>query len=265
MILKNQNRDRFLDIQKISFEMDTGIGSKARIGMIVLASDHIIENEFREIIRIPGVALYQSRIPNSPLISSDSLKAMEDNISKQAMVILPEIKLDVLGYCCTSASVVIGENTVIKTMSDSRPEAKPTTPITAALAAFEALQIKKIGILTPYSNNINVLIRKYIQGQGYQVPAFGSFNEPNDNHVAKISPKSIRNAVIEIGSRDEVEGVFISCTNLRFINEAEAIERRIGKPITSSNQAIIWHSLRLANIQEKIRGYGTLFQKQLRV
>lgn len=245
--------------------MDDGVGSKARIGMIILASDQIIENEFREIIRIPGVALYQSRIPNSPIISSKNLKAMEDNISKQAKVILPKVKLDVLGYCCTSASVVIGENKVIKTISDSRPEAKPTTPITAALAAFEALQIKKIGILTPYSNDINVLIRKYIQGQGYQVPSFGSFNEPNDNHVARITPKSIRNAVIEIGSRDEIEGVFISCTNLRFIDEAETIEQKIGKPITSSNQAIIWHSLRLANIQEKIGGYGALFQKQLRV
>jgi maleate isomerase len=40
----------------------------------------------------------------------------------------------------------------------------------------------------------------------------------------------------------------------------EEIEQELGKPVTSSNHAIIWHSLRLAGIDDKISGYGALYR-----
>ena len=43
----------------------------------------------------------------------------------------------------------------------------------------------------------------------------------------------------------------------------EDIEQELGKPVTSSNHAIIWHSLRLAGIEEEIAGYGALFRKAI--
>ncbi len=41
--------------------------------------------------------------------------------------------------------------------------------------------------------------------------------------------------------------------------ELADIETALGKPVTSSNHAMIWHSLRLANINDKIAGFGKLF------
>ena len=103
-------------------------------------------------------------------------------------------------------------------------------------------------------------MRDYIQKNGFEVPVFGSFNEEDDNRAARINATSIRQAVLEIGQRDEVDGVFLSCTSLRLTDVVEEIEQELGKPVTSSNHAIIWHSLRLAGIDDEISGYGALYR-----
>ena len=227
---------------------------------MVLASDHTVEHEFRQVVNIPGVAIYQSRIPNSPTITPESLRAMEPHITDRADVILPGVPLDVVAYGCTSASMIIGEERVFELIHAARPEAKATTPITAAFAAFRATRCERIGVLTPYSDEVNQSIRRYIESSGFEVPVFGSFNQENDNTVARISANSMRDAVLEIGKHDNVDGVFVSCTSLRLAHCVSDIEKTLGKPVTSSNHALIWHSLRLAGIDDAIDGYGRLFQ-----
>ena len=253
----------FVNIREIPFEMDAGIGARARIGIIVLATDHTIESEFRQIVTMPGVAFYESRIPNSPTINPKTLQAMESHISDHAALILPGIPFDVMAYGCTSASMVIGEERIFEQIRAARPEAIPTTPITAAFAAFRALGLKRIGVLTPYRDDINRFMRDYIQDRGFDVPIFGSFNEDDDNRAARITTTSIRDAVLEIGRRDEIDGVFLSCTSLRLTNVVEEIEQELGKPVTSSNHAIIWHSLRLGKVNDDIDGYGALYHLAL--
>ena len=97
------------DILSMPCLLDEGIASRVRIGLVGLASDHTVEYEFRQVVTMPGVAVYQTRIPNSPDITTDSLRAMETDIANQAAVILPGVELDVLAYGCTSASIVLGE------------------------------------------------------------------------------------------------------------------------------------------------------------
>ncbi len=240
--------------------LDEGIASRARIGLVVLASDHTVEYEFRQVVTMPGIAIYQTRIPNSPEITTDSLRAMENGIADQAAVILPGVELDVLAYGCTSASIVLGEDRVFELIKKGRPEAQPTTPVTAAFAAFRAFQSRRIGVVTPYSEDINRTVRQYFIDNGLQIPVFGSFNQTDDNRAARISTDSIRDAIMSVGSHTEVETVFLSCTSLRLTDSIDDIESQLGKPVTSSNHALIWHALRLAGVSETIDGYGSLYQ-----
>jgi maleate isomerase len=91
----------------------------------------------------------------------------------------------------------------------------------------------------------------------------GSFNHPDDNEVARISERSIEDALVELGSHDDVDGVFISCTSLRVCGIVERAEERLGKPVTSSNHALAWHALRLAGVDESLDGLGRLFRTPL--
>ncbi len=244
----------------IPFEVDGGLGEKASIGLIVLGSDQTIEHEFRNLTAIDGVALYESRIENSSTITPETLAQMEHRIPACADVILKGMSLDVVAYGCTSASMVIGEQRVFEIIKKVRPEAKSTTPITAAFAAFDAFNVKNLAVLTPYRQDVNDAVADYIENKGYTVAAFGSFNEEDDNRAARISTDSIKQAAIELGNRDDVDLVFVSCTNLRVASIVVEIEKITNKPVTSSNHAMAWHCLRLAGIDARYPEHGRLFE-----
>ena len=142
---------------------------------------------------------------------------MEKLIEDRTDVILPGLHLDVVAFGCTSASMVIGEEMVFTKIREKRPDAACTTPITAAFAAFDALDAKRIGVLTPYRQDINDFMRDYIVERGYEVPIFGSFNEGNDNIAARISAASIHRAITRVAGFADLDAVFISCTSLRLV------------------------------------------------
>ncbi|MDE0310061.1 MAG: hypothetical protein OXI60_09560 [Acidiferrobacterales bacterium] len=243
----------------IPFELDGGIAERAAIGVIVLGTDQTIEHEFREFLDIDGVAFYESRIRNSATITPETLADMEHRIPECTEVILKDVPLDVIAYGCTSASMVIGEERVFERIREKRPDVRCTTPITAAFAAFSALNAKNLAVLTPYREDVNDAVAAYIEDNGFNVVAFGSFNEEDDNKTARISTDSIRDAAIELGQIDDVDLVFVSCTNLRIAPVVNAIEQAIGKPATSSNHAMAWHCLRLAGVHDRLPQFGRLY------
>ena len=246
-------------IEHLPFETSQIIGSRARIGLVVLATDYTIEHEMRMLVNLPGVDIYHARIANSPNISPDSLRAMEPLITATAELILPGDTLDVLAYACTSASIVLGTSTVAKNLNAAKPEAKTTNPAFAAFEAFAALGAKRIAVLTPYSKNVNAMVRNSLEDVGFDVPVFGSFNEPHDPTVAAIDSQSLKTGIARITEGQDVDAIFISCTSVRIVADVAAIETELDIPVTSSNHALAWHCLRLAGIDDKQPELGRLF------
>jgi hypothetical protein len=161
--------DDMILIEHLPFETDGGIARRGRIGLIVLATDYTIEHEWRAIFgSVPGLALYQSRILSDNDVTPETLRAMEPRIAAAADLILPGSELDVVAYGCTSASMAIGEEKVFGHIRSVRPNALCTTPITAAFAAFRALGARRIGVLTPYRAEVNLIVADYIRARGFR-------------------------------------------------------------------------------------------------
>jgi maleate isomerase len=207
-----------------------------------------------------GVAFYTSRLMDSVTITPETLRQTEERLAEAAALILPGLALDVIAFTCTSAAIVNGEDRIFARIHERRPGVPCTTPITAGLAAMRALDLARIALLTPYVQEINEMMRAYIERRGIAVPVMGSFNNSNDNEVARISPASIRDAVYELARPADVDGVFVSCGSLRVVDMVEEIEQAIGKPVTSSNHALAWHSLRIAGYRDPVPGFGRLFR-----
>jgi maleate isomerase len=253
--------DGMVLIENLPFDTDEGIAQRARLGLIVLATDFTIEHEWRAIMTgLPGVALYQSRILNDAQITPETLRAMEPRIAAATDVILPGSPIDVMAYGCTSASMAIGEEKVFERIRSVRPDTKCTTPITAAFAAFRALKARRIGVLTPYRADVNRIVADYIRAHGFEVPVFGSFNEEDDPTVARITPRSVRRGISVLLETAAVDAVFVSCTAVRLAEAAYDIEQEAGVPITSSNHAMAWHALRLAGVDDAMPQWGRLFE-----
>jgi len=252
-----------VDRQNMSCELADEIGYRCRIGLIVLASDYTIEHEFRKMLDIPGVAVYESRIYNDAEINPETLAAMEGRIAESTRVILPGAHLDVVAYGCTSGAMVIGPENVHARIHEARPGIACTSPMEAAAAALRALGAKRVCLIAPYVDEINRSMRDYILGLGFQVPIMGSWNLPNDADVSRITSETTCKAAVELASGDDVDAVFVSCTSIRLAESVDALERIINKPVISSNSATAWHCLRLAGYQEEVAGFGQLFHTPL--
>lgn len=242
----------------LDFVTDDGIGTRATLGLIVLQADETIESEARRLVADDGVAIYHSRIVMPPEVTPQTLQTMEAELPKSAAM-LPDIDFDVIGYCCTSGSTIIGSDGVAAAVRSIHPEAKVTDPMAAAIAAFRTLQIGRLGFVTPYVADVSAAMRKLLERHGFEIAGFGSFAQGDDRVVARISPTSVLDAIETVNAMSACDGVLVACTNLRVAEIAKEAERRIGKPVVSSNLALLWHMLRLAGIEPYRPGYGTLF------
>lgn len=252
-----------VDLEGLPFETDRGIGSRAALGLLVLETDQTIEDEFRAIWPDQGVALYAARLHNSPQITPETLAEMEGLIAPTTKLLPFMVDLSVVAFACTSGAMVIGEGRVADLIRSIRPNAAVTDPVTASIAALRATGVRRVALLTPYLRTINLRLRDALLARGLEIPVMGSFNEADDDIVARITPKSLLDAIVKIGNSPACDGVFVSCTSLRVARIAEDAEALIGKPVTSSNHALAWHMLRLAGITDDIQGFGRLYRTQL--
>ena len=228
-----------------------------RVGVVTLSTDFTIEQDYRRICHNMPIDIFVNRIPfENPLTHENYLK-MADYLPKITEDILPGQKLDTVAYGCTSGTVAIGEEKITSQIHKSKPGAYVTTPITAALRAFEKLDIKKIAILTPYPKLVNQTIYDYLQDKQIEIDSFSGFNLEYDSDIAKVDPQHLISTIKNI-KHSNVDAVFVSCTALRIVEVLQEIENFIKKPVISSNQAIIWDSLRSVKIKSSINGFGKL-------
>jgi len=254
-----RNRSAPLDLGVLPSTLDSGLAARAAIGLVVLATDQTMEHEFRQLVRIPGVAFYESRVFNDNEITPETLRAIGPRIAPSLDLILPSLKLDVVGFGCTSATMTLGEEEVFAQIHRVRPGVACTTPVTAALAAFRALGARGIGLLTPYTPQINAGLVKYFNRRGIDIAAVATFDREDDREAARISVASIEAAAERLAGAPGVDVIFVSCTSLRVAEAVARIERRTGVAATSSNHAMAWHCLRLAGVEDVVEGAGRLF------
>ena len=253
----------FTDLGVLPCTLDQGIASRAAIGLLVLATDQTMEHEFRRLTTLPGVAIYQARLFNDADITPETLRAMRDRIAPATELILPSLHLDVVAFGCTSASMALGEAEVFRQIHRVRPGVACTTPVTAAFAAFKALGARRIGVLTPYSCEVNAVVRGYLDAHGAEVAAFATFDKRDDREAARITIDSIAAGIATLARATRLDAVFVSCTSLRLAEAVAAIETEVRIPVTSSDHALAWHCLRLAGVNDRIAGAGMLFGRDL--
>jgi len=138
-------------IIELAHKTDSGLGKRANLGIIVLSSDQTLEYEFRTLLNIEGVTLYHSRIPNEMEITKSSLAKMEADLPVAAALLPESFNFSAIGYGCTSGATIIGEDRVEKAIQRIHPETPCSNPLTACKAALRALGLKRIALLTPWT------------------------------------------------------------------------------------------------------------------
>lgn len=232
------------------------------VGLIVLETDELIEPELDRFFVNLGQRVYHTRIQSAPDVTPETLAKMADSMTANAEQLPKGCGIGAIGYGCTSGATVIGEDRVSSLIGEAHPGMPASNPMSALLAACNALGIERLGLLTPYVMSVSEALIARLNKAGIVVSGFLSYEQVEETTVARISPSSTRDALIQIG-QGECDAVFASCTNLRAWEVVSEVETAINKPMLCSNQVLAWHLLRLSGGTETPQGFGRLFQAGL--
>tara|TARA_B100001989_G_scaffold14130_1_gene8817 strand:- start:107 stop:850 length:744 start_codon:yes stop_codon:yes gene_type:complete len=233
--------------------------SNPRVGLIALATDFRIEKDFISIIKDQSIDFFVNRIHCYFPLTSENLKKMSNSITEISDDILPNEKLDCVVYGCTSGTIASGYSSIKKKINLAKPEAKVTTPSTAAINALKKLGLKKISIFTPYSKALNDEVVDYFKKENFEITTNSYFDISNDLDIGKVDENYLYETLCEM-DLGEAEALFISCTALPALSIIDKLEKKLNKIVLSSNQVLIWDTLQSIGKRDRIEGFGRLFK-----
>ena len=229
-----------------------------RIGLIALASDFMIEKDFLNIIKDKNIDFFVNRIKCYNPLTSENLIKMSEEVTDVTSDILPDEKIDCIVYGCTSGTIAAGHDSIEKKIKLAKPEAKVTTPSTAAITALKKLNIKKISIFTPYPKKLNNEVVDFFKNEKFEITSNSYFDIESDIDIGKVDPDYLYDVLINMDHKD-ADALFVSCTALPVLSIIDKLEKKLNKFVLSSNQALIWDTLEKIGKNNSINGFGKLF------
>ena len=229
-----------------------------RIGLIALASDFMIEKDFLNIIKDKNIDFFVNRIKCYNPLTSENLIKMSEEVTDVTSDILPDEKIDCVVYGCTSGTIAAGHDSIEKKIKLAKPEAKVTTPSTAAITALKKLNIKKISIFTPYPKKLNNEVVDFFKNEKFEITSNSYFDIDSDIDIGKVDPDYLYDVLINMDHKD-ADALFVSCTALPVLSIIDKLEKKLNKFVLSSNQALIWDTLEKIGKNNSINGFGKLF------
>ena len=245
----------------VSYDVDAD--RAPQIGLVVLQADETIERDMRRLIPA-SVEVLVTRVPSGPVVTLESLAAMEAELQSAASLLPEGAQMSVVGYGCTSGTAQIGTDRIAQAIKAGADTQQVTEPVSALIAACRHLGVRRLGILSPYIESVSNRLIEVLSKAGIEVCAFASFNESEEQRVVRITPGSIISAGQQLAASAEMDALFISCTNLRTLDVIAPIEADAGLPVLSSNQVLAWDLLRLANINAADTFAGELWERSHR-
>ena len=233
--------------------------SNPRIGLITLASDFTIEKDFIDVIKDKDIDLFVNRIECYNPLTSENLIKMSQKVTEVTKDILPDQKIDCVVYGCTSGTIAAGYNSIEKKIKLAKSEAKVTTPSSAAVKALKKLKIKKISVFTPYIKDLNNDVIDFFKKENFTITSNSYFDIKNDLDIGKVDPEYLFEVLSQMDLK-EADALFISCTALPAMSIIDKLEKKLNKFVLSSNQALIWDTIRSIGYNSSINGYGKLFK-----
>jgi maleate isomerase len=228
-----------------------------RVGLIILATDHTTEPDYRRMVASERIGVYVARVAYANPTTPENLRKMQPALTEAAALILPDEKLDAICYSCTSASVVIGDLEIEAAIQTAKPGVTVVTPPMAAMQGLRGLGAKTISVLTPYTIETSRPMAEYFVRHGFNIASFTCLGFDDDREMARIAPSTL----VELARQamhPDADALFVSCTALRSALAAVAIEEAIGRPVVTSNQATAWNCLRLCGDDSAHPEWGRL-------
>lgn len=248
-----------MQAQEVRWQHD-GAGTVARFGVLTPDFDPVPESEMWAMVP-RGISIHAARVARSGAPGASFVEPPHvDDAVDQLVELAPRAIL--LGYTSSSYALGAEADNRVRARLEQRAKGIPvifTCP--AAATALRNLAVRRISVVHPpwWSDQANDQGTVYWRAAGFDVlqctrmqPARSLTEVPAAEVFEFVTAHTPRAA----------EAVFIGGNGLRAVGAIRALEARLGKPVLSANQVVLWEALRAVGRAGSVTNYGSIFARR---
>ena len=182
-----------------------------------------------------------------------------DRLAAGARALAPHSPAAVV-WACTSGSFAFGwdgAHEQADRLADTAGVPASSTSL-AFVRAAQALGLRRVAVVATYPDDVARLFVAFLRRGGIEVTSMRSHDIVTAAEVGTLTGKRLLQ-VARDGDDPEAEALLFPDTALHTVAHVETLERRLGKPVLTANQASAWEGLRLSGRRTAGPGLGVLF------
>ena len=169
------------------------------------------------------------------------------------------VELVILAQTSASLFAEDYDEVTVKRMSEGA-KAPSLTSAQAVGRAVRALGLKRIALVSPYSEEVNARAAQYFADKhGLETVAREGFAATDSYAIGGLGPENAHAAFARI-DRPEIEAFVVPGGNFPTMPHIAAWEREFQKPVVATNQASVWAMLRALAPAQRLSGFGRLLE-----
>ncbi|MDM0075846.1 hypothetical protein QTH90_15695 [Variovorax sp. J2P1-59] len=232
-----------------------------RIGMIVPSLNTIGEDDFRRFCPA-DVHYHVHRIrlrKEAGVVTPESLLRAHLEAIEEASF-LKDLNPSVITFNCTGASVacgVEGDRRLAERMTAELGVPSSNT-MTAIKRALQKVGARKIVHVCPFADKFSTEEKASLEAAGFEVIKSVGLNFVDAREAAQMDPEELAGIAMQHAEKG-MDAILLSCANVRAFEAVAVLEKRLGVPVVTSNQAVLWDALQLLEWTGQIPQGGILF------
>jgi len=220
-----------------------------RIGMIVPSSNTCLEPQtYRILGGRTDVTVHFTRIPVTRIALDDSSdRQFDPAVMREGAQLLATADVDVIAWNGTSGSWLGAAHDQELAAEITGATGIPATTSTLAyLEAFREFGTERIGLFTPYTEDVNQQVIASYEREGIKTVDHRALGLSDNESFARVTDDEMRPGSLKLAAAAPDALVYL-CTNLYGANITAEIEDTTGVPVLDSVAVTLWHALKLAD------------------
>ncbi len=215
----------------------------ARIGVLVPFTNTNLEPDIA-MLAPPGVSVHAARLGGydiDAIPDADQMAGLGASNIDEPLRLVGGVRPDVVLYGCTSATLSHGvafDQDLCAKVS-ALIGARTVTAASALVAALTILNVTRIAFASPYVASLNDMAIAFLADSGFDTVSRADYPVALGNYgQGELTPEDVFNLGMQANS-DDAQALVLSCTDMRSVEIIERLEKTIGKPVVTSNQAMM--------------------------
>lgn len=231
-------------------------GDRARLGILLPSGNYIAEAEIPAMLPA-GIGHHVTRLALRGS-SSQELLAMLSRLEEGAKLVA-DAKVDRIAFHCTAVSTFAPDmaGSIVQRI-EAATGVRAFSTADALLAACATLRARRILLVTPYLAAVHQREVAFLEAQGLSVVGGAWMDIDTNTEMGRLTPAAILSFATEQAT--DADACLLSCTAIRSAGIIAALERRLGMPVLTSNQAMVWYALGQLGVEAASPEFGQLMR-----